>query len=273
MLRWLGATLLVLACGFHPGSAALAQQESLPRTANGTPDLSGVWQSVNAANWNLEPHAASAGATEMLGAIAAVVPGLGVVDSGTIPYLPEAREQRERNFANRRTEDPEAKCFRPGIPRATYLPQPFQIIQTPTEIFMAYQYAKASRSIHMTNHGPAPVDGWMGWSNGRWEGDTLVVEVTGMNANWLDRAGNFFSENVRVVERYTPIDASHLQYEATIEDPTVFERPWSISMPLYRRIEPDAQLLEFKCVEFAEELMYGHLSKSAAQSEGSSGNE
>jgi hypothetical protein len=199
-----------------------------------------------------------------------VPPGLGVVEQGTIPYLPEAREQRDRNFANRRTEDPEAKCFRPGIPRATYLPHPFQIFQTPTEIFVAYQYAQASRTIHMADRIAPPVDAWMGWSNGRWEGDTLVVEVTGLNANWLDRAGNYLSANARVVERYALINADHMQYEATIEDATLFERPWTISMPLYRRIEANAQLLEFKCVEFAEELMYGHLSKSAAQAEGSS---
>ena len=255
-------------------SPTQAASEEIARTANGRPNLDGVWQALNSAYWNLEPHAASQGATEVLGAIGAVAPGLGVVEGERIPYLPDALVQRDQNFANRRTEDPEAKCFRPGVPRATYMPQPFQIFQTETEILIAYQYAIASRSIYMRDHIEAPVDGWMGWSNGSWEGDTLVVEVTGLNGQtWLDRAGNFATANARVVERYTLIGANHIQYQATIEDPSVYERPWTISMPLYRRIDSNTQLLEFKCVVFAEELMYGHLSKAAAESEGGSGNE
>jgi len=248
---------------------------AIARTAAGVPQLDGVWQAMSSANWDLEPHAARQGASEVLGAIAAVPPGLGVVEGGRIPYLPDALEQRDQNFANRRTEDPEAKCFRPGIPRATYMPQPFQIFQTDSEIFIAYQYAISSRSIYMQDHIDAPVDSWMGWSNGRWEGDTLVVEVTGLNGQtWLDRAGNFASANARVTERYTPEGQNHMWYEATIDDPTVFERPWTLSLMLHRVMDqPNPELLEFKCVEFAEELMYGHLSKAAVQSEGGTGNE
>jgi hypothetical protein len=235
----------------------------------GEPDLNGIWQSLSDANWDLEPHAARPGATEVLGAIGAVPPGVGVVAGGTIPYRPEALAQREQNFASRRTEDPEAKCFNPGIPRATYMPQPFQIIQSDTDLFFAYQYRLASRTVHIEELVDIPVDSWMGWSNGHWDGDTLVVEVTNQNGQaWLDRAGNYASANVRVIERFTLVGPDHIQYEATIEDPTVFERPWTLSMPLYRRIEPNAQILEFKCVEFAEELMYGHLSKDAAETQG-----
>jgi hypothetical protein len=267
-------SVLFLAVAALFWAPAFAQRDEFPRSADGKPDLSGVWQALDTAYWDLEPHAASQGATEVLGAIGAVPPGLGAVEGGRIPYRPEALAQREANFANRRTEDPEAKCFRPGVPRAAYLPQPFQIFQTPSEIFVAYQYAQASRSIHMQDHRPALVDSWMGWSNGSWDGDTLVVEVTGLNGEtWLDRSGNYASANARIVERYTPIGSDHLQYEATIDDPSVFERPWTISIMLYRRIEPNARLLEFKCVEFAEELMYGHLSKAAAESEGGSSNE
>ena len=103
----------------------------------------------------------------------------------------------------------------------------------------------------------AQIDSWMGWSNGRWEGDTLVVDVTGFNGHtWFDRAGNFHSDALHVVERWTPTDAGHLMYEATIEDPNVFTRPWKISFPIYRRLEPNAQLLEFNCVPFVEEMMY-----------------
>lgn len=259
------ALILTVACA--PEEAPIlaeTAQDNITRTAEGRPDLSGVWQALSSAHWNLEPHAASQGASEVLGAIGAVPPGIGIVDQGTIPYLPEAKAQRDRNFANRRTEDPEAKCFRAGVPRANYMPYPFQIFQTESEVFIAYQYALASRSIMMANPMEAPFDSWMGWSNGHWEGDTLVVEVSGQNGqSWLDRAGNFASENIRVIERFTPISADHLMYEATIEDSTVFTRPWKISLPLYRRIEKNSNFLEFKCIEFAEELMFSHLKKGA----------
>lgn len=257
-------SVLVAALLVFPVQPAAAQTgaSDVPRTADGRPDLNGIWQVLNSANWNLEPHAASQGAVETLGAIGAVAPGLGVVEGGQIPYLPEAEAQRDENYANRRTEDPEAKCFRPGLPRATYMPYPFQIFQTGTDIFVAYQYAGAIRTIFMQDQVDAPVDSWMGWSNGRWEGDTLVVDVAGLNGQtWLDRAGNFASEQVRVVERFTPAGPNHIQYEATLEDPSVYSEPWTISMPLYRRIEPNARLLEFKCVPFAEEMMYGYLRK------------
>lgn len=250
------AVLLLVAAG-----PALTQTAGTPKTAAGKPNLSGIWQVLNEANWNLEPHVATQGAVESLGAIGAVPPGIGVVQGGRIPYLPSALEQRRHNAASRRTEDPEAKCFMTGVPRSTYLPHPFQILQTDTDITVLYQYAGAVRTIFMKNRGEAPVDSYMGWSNGRWEGNTLVVEVTGLNANWLDRSGNFASETRKVTERYTMTDADHIRYEATIEDPAVFSAPWTISMPLYRRMEPNARLLDFRCVEFAETLMYDHLRK------------
>jgi hypothetical protein len=258
------ASLGVVGCSQQQEQPLAPEFDLVPRTADGKPNLDGFWQVLNTANWGLEPHAASQGASEVLGAIGARPPGLGVVEGGQIPYLPDALAQRELNFRNRRTDDPEAKCFRPGVPRATYMPYPFQIFQTDSEIFIAYQYALATRSIHMQDHMNAPFDSWMGWSNGRWEGDTLVVDVSGLNGQaWLDRAGNFASDALRVTERYTPQGPDHLLYSATIEDPTVFSRPWSISMTLYRLRERDFRLLEFKCIEFAEELMYGHLTKTA----------
>ena len=246
-------------------AADAASAPILPRMPDGKPDLNGIWQALNTANWNLEPHAASQGVTELLGAIGAVPPGSGVVKEGAIPYLPEANAQRVQNFANRRTEDPEAKCYRPGVPRATYMPYPFQVFHTGSEVFIAYQYASATRTINMKDPIKAPFDSWMGWSNGHWEGDTLVVDVTAQNGQaWLDRAGNYTSADVHVVERYTMIDTDHMMYQATIEDPAVFMHAWTISMPLYRVIEPAARILEFKCVEFSEELLYGQLSKNKA---------
>jgi len=251
----------IAACMLLAAAVVQGQPGELPRRADGTPDISGIWQALNNANWNLEAQVAEQGPVESLGAIGAVPPGQSVIAGNEIPYKPEAAQQREQNFALRRTEDPEARCFMPGIPRATYMPQPFQIFQTDTDIMMAYQFAGAVRTVYMSNHMEAPIDSWMGWSNGRWEGDTLVIEVAGLNPNWLDRAGNFYTSTARITERYTPLSPYHLQYEATIEDPAVYEEPWAISMPLYRRIEDGARLYDFKCPEFAEEIMYNQLTR------------
>jgi hypothetical protein len=233
-----------------------------PRTASGKPDLSGIWQVMNTAEWNVEDHAASAGNLPQLGAIGASPAGVSVVEGGTIPYLPEAAAKRKENFAKRWTEDPEIKCYLPGVPRATYLPFPFQIVESDKTILFSYEYDGAARIVNMDSNKEAPIDSWMGWSNGHWEGDTLVVDVTGLNdKTWFDRAGNFHSDALHVVERYTPRGSGMIHYEALIEDPKTFSRPWKMSMILYRHQEPNARLLEFKCVEFVEELMYGPLRK------------
>jgi hypothetical protein len=243
-----------------------AEAYKAPRTADGRPNLNGIWQALNTANWDIQTHAARSGQVVTLGAIGAVPPGLGVVEGDEIPYLPEAAAKKKENFANRLTADPEIKCYLPGVPRATYMPYPFQIVQTPKFILMAYEYAGATRTIYMDKVPPSPADSWMGDSAGHWEGDTLVVDVTSLNEEtWFDRAGNFHSDALHVVERYTPLSPDALTYEATIEDPKVFSRPWKMSMPLYRRLEKNAQLLEFKCVEFVEELMYGHLRKQPSK--------
>jgi hypothetical protein len=233
-----------------------------PRTADGRPNLSGIWQAVNTANWDVEDHIARQGPVVSLGASFSVPPGFGVVEGGPLPYKPEALARREENRRNAMARDPEVKCYMPGIPRATYQGHPFQIVQTPQQILMAYEFANASRVVYMGKTEESPNAFWMGWSRGRWEGETLVIDVTGLtDQTWFDRAGNFHSEALHVVERYTATGPDHLWYEATIEDPNVFTRPWKLSMPLYRRIEKNAQLLENICVEFSEELLYGHLRK------------
>jgi hypothetical protein len=242
------------------------------------PDLNGMWEALNSADWDLEPHAAGpAPFPALLGAIAAEPAGQGVVEGGKIPYQPWAEAKKKENFAKRLTRpttrelnettgDPEAKCYLPGVPRATYIPLPFRIVQAPKQVFFAYEFASATRIVFMDRKPKIPSDAWMGWSTGHWEGDTLVIDVTNQNdRTWFDRAGNFHSEALHVTERYTPISPYHLMYEATIEDPKVFTRPWTIRMPLYRRIELNAQLLEFKCVEFAEEFMYGHLVENTSK--------
>ena len=257
MRRTVICTLLL----FSSMDFALAQSAAVPRTGAGKPDLNGIWQVLNEADWNLEPHNAAQGAVDTLGTIGAVAPGIGVVVGGRIPYLASSLEQRQKNFADRRTGDPEARCFLPGVPRATYQPYPFQILQTDTDLMFVYEFAGAVRTISMGKPTEAPVDSWMGWSNGHWDGNTLVVEVSGLTDNWLDRSGNFASGNRKVTERYTLQDKDHMLYEARIEDPGVFARPWIIRMPLYRRMEPAARLMDFRCVEFAEEMMYGTLRK------------
>ncbi|MDQ2949073.1 MAG: hypothetical protein M3Y27_24565 [Acidobacteriota bacterium] len=243
---------------------------------DGKPDLNGIWQTLNEANYDLEGHAARpamalrsgpygpvpAAPVLALGAVGSVPPSLGVVEGGEIPYKPEALKKKKENQQNWLTSDPEIKCYLPGVPRATYIPQPFQILQSARQLMIAYQYAGAVRNIYFKDPGPAPVDSWMGQSVGHWDGETLVVDVTGMNdQTWFDRAGNFHSDALHVIERYRRTSPDVISYEATIEDPNVFTRPWKISMPLYRRQEKDARIMEFKCVEFVEELMYGGFRK------------
>jgi len=232
-----------------------------PRTGDGKPNLNGIWQALNTANWDIEAHAAAPGLIAELGASIAVPGGLGVVE-GEIPYKPEALAKKKANYTDRLKLDPENKCYLPGVPRGTYMPFPFQILQSQKHIMIVHEFAGAVHTIYMENQTPAPADSWMGWSNGRWEGETLVVDTTGFNdSTWFDRAGNFHSDALHVVERFTARSADTLMYDVTIEDPNVFTRPWKMTMPLYRRVEKNAQLMEFRCVEFVEDLLYGHLRK------------
>ncbi len=247
-----------------------------PRGPDGHPDLNGVWQVLNTANFDIQPHMARAAMALRpgpsgpvpdkpvlaLGAVGSVPAGLGVVDGGEIPYKPDALARKVENQAHWLERDPEIKCYLPGVPRATYMPYPLQIFQSQSALLIAYEYAGAVRNIMFTDPGPAPVDAWMGQSVGHWEGDTLVVAVTGQNdSTWFDRSGDFHSDQLKVVERYTPSGPDTLRYEAQITDPEVFTRPWTMHMTLYRRVGEDARLQQFKCVEFVEELMYGNLRK------------
>ena len=255
------AVVAVFSLAVRP-TAGQAPGYRAPRTADGRPNLNGIWQSMNTANWDIQGHAARSGPVVQLGAVGAVPGGQGVVDGNEIPYLPAMAGRKRTNGEKWLAMDPEVKCYLPGVPRAMYMPFPFQVVQTPQYILMAFEFASAVRTIHMGKTPPSPVDTWMGHSVGRWEGETLVIDVTSFNdQSWFDRAGNFHSEALHVVERITPLSADAINYEATITDPKVFARPWKMSMPLYRRLEKNAQLMEFKCVEFVEELMYGHLRK------------
>ena len=283
-MRWLSVLQSSIVAGVAAGAVAAVSLSSvtgqsrttnIPRV-NGKPNLNGIWQAINSANWDIQAHSARAAlamrpgpivpvpAKEVLafGAVGSIPPGLGVVEGDELPYKPEALKKKQENQANWLTLDPEIKCYLPGVPRATYMPFPFQIVQSTTAFFIAYEYAGAVRNVLLKDPGPAPLDSWMGQSFGRWEGDTFVIDVTGFtDGSWFDRAGNHHSSSMKVTERYTMTDADHIQYEATIDDPETFTRPWKMSMPLYRRVERGARIGQFKCVEFVTELMYGHLRK------------
>ena len=221
---------------------------SLPRMADGRPNLQGIWQVRNRASVDLQDHVARHG----------MPAGRGVVEDGVeggeIPYQPWATAKKRENFANRTTADPLASCYLPGVPRIMYMEWPFQIYQTRDHIAMTFEWSQVFRLIYTNGSRPSEdLEFWMGDSRGRWEGDTLVVEVTNHNdRTWFDMAGNFHSEALKVVERYTLVDADTLRYEVTIEDPKVFTRPWKISMPLHRHKDMD-RILEYQCQAEAEE--------------------
>jgi len=253
-IRW-HIVVFVLAAVVFVTSARAADQSAqeggrvsaLPRSPDGKPDLSGVWQTINSAAWNIQDHNGQLG----------VPPGEGVVEGNEIPYQPWAAAKKDENFKNRATADPESKCYLPGVPRITYMPHPFQIVQTRDHIAILYEYLHAQRIIYTDGrpHLPGVIDTlWLGDSIGRWEGDSLVVDIIHFNnESWFDRTGNFHSEALHVIERYTPMSADHIQYEVTIEDPKVFTRPWKMTMPLYRRKESRIRLLEYECVDYLQQ--------------------
>lgn len=220
---------------------APAAAYSPPRTPDGRPDLQGVWQALSTAVWNIQDHPAAPG----------IPAGQGVVAGNELPYLPDALTRRQENFRNRATEDTEAKCHMPGVPRLMYMPYPFQIVQSPQLIAILSEYAHSVRYIRMQGEHPKVGEWFLGDSRGRWEGETLVIDTRNFTSEtWFDRSGNFHSEALHVVERITRSGPDHLRYEATIEDPKVFSRPWTMAMPLYRRVEPNVRVLEYECQNF-----------------------
>jgi hypothetical protein len=226
------------------GPAVPRTASAIPRTADGKPNLQGIWQAGSRAAYGLEDHAASH-----------LTPaGRSVVEGGTIPYQEAARKTRDQNFAERAKRDPLNQCFLPGVPRIMYMELPFHIFQTPTHIGITFEWSQVFRLIY--TNGTKPVQGiqfWMGDSRGRWEGDTLVIDVTNFNdRTWFDAAGNFHSDALRVEERLTLVDANTIRYQATMTDPKVFTRPWTITLPLRRQTEMD-RVLEYQCQAEAEE--------------------
>jgi hypothetical protein len=225
-------------------TGAAAQQ----RASSGPGDLQGIWEARNTAAGDLQDHGSSLG----------IAAGRSVIvdpPDGKIPYQPWAAAKREENNKNRATADPLSKCYLAGVPRVTYLPFPFQIFQTPKFVAIAYEYDHGTRTVYLDGSKHLPdIDFWMGDSRGHWEGKTLVVDVADLNdQTWLDAAGDFHSDAMKVTERYTRTGPDTLQYEATIEDPKVYTRPWTIRMTLYRHTEKNAQLYEYECHDYLEE--------------------
>ena len=241
--RSMMAVAVVSAVALAVPAAGQTSAYTPPRTEHGQPDLQGIWQVLNTAAWDIEDHSASLG----------VPAGRAVVEGDGIPYQPWALEKRRENYTNRVTLDPEHRCLLSGIPRITYMPYPFQIVQQADKVDILYEYNHSLRHIYMNGnpHPEGPINWWMGDSRGSWDGETLVVDVVHFtDQTWFDRAGNFHSEALHVVERYTPTSPNHLLYEVTIEDPEVFTRPWKMSMTLYRRMDPTAELLEYECYAY-----------------------
>ncbi len=242
----LAVALVQVASAQSPATHSQTKAASLPRLPDGKPDLQGIWEARNTADGNLEAHSAGAG----------IRAGEGVIvdpPDGKIPYQAWAAAKQQENFAKRAMLDPVNRCFLPGVPRITYMHYPFQIFQTPEFVAITYEYVHASRTIHMKGPHLEDIAFWMGDSRGHWEGDTLVVDVADNEPEtWLDMSGNFHSDALHVVERYTRTSLDTLRYEATIEDPKVFTKPWKISMPLYRDAEKNAQLYEYECHVYRE---------------------
>jgi len=226
--------------GQAKAKAARAQSSQIPRLPSGKPDFSGIWETLSEADYDLEPHSGRRDAP----------PSAGVVENGQIPYLPKALAQKQRNFAARAKDDPRVKCWTLGVPRSVYYPAPFQIFQRDRDLTLVHQFGHQVRTIHTngTLH-PKSVESnfWLGDSRGHWEGDTLVVDVTDLyDETWLDRAGNYHSEALHVVERWSFIDRNTISYSATLDDKDVFSRPWTIHVVLNRR-EKGFELIEDYC--------------------------
>lgn len=241
--------LVVQAAGVRAQQPQAQAAASIPRARDGKPDLSGFWQAMTTANYNIQDHSAEPG----------VPAGQGIVEGDEIPYQDWALEQKRKNYFSRATLDPETKCFAPGVPRAMYMPYPFQIVQDPSKVYMIFEYAFHNRTIFTdgSKHPRGGLETWMGDSRAHWEGDTLVNDVADFNdLTWFDRAGNFHSTALHVVERYTLMDRNSINYEATIEDPKVFTRPWKMRLIFYRHLEENFRILEYLCWAFPLEKHY-----------------
>jgi hypothetical protein len=238
------------------GSKPVAKVPPMPRTPAGKPDFQGLWEvrppGGNAA-YDVEDH---------LKQVYGIPPGKGVIvdpKDGKIPYLPAAAQRKQDLVEHHMYEDPEAHCFLSGVPRQVYAPFGFTILQPAGYTLMLFENFHAYRVIPMDGrpHLPPDIKLYDGDSRGSWDGDTLVVDVTNQNdKTWFDMAGNFHSDAIHVVERYTPADANTINYQATIDDPKTFSRPWTIAFPITRITRPGYEMMELACVEGERDLKH-----------------
>lgn len=242
------AAVLYSVCWCLGATSAGAQQTfTPPRLYDGrTPDFRGIWETRSSAWLNIEGHTAATG----IPAAKSII-----VDppDGKIPYQAWALAKRDENSRHGLTADPRGRCAQAGVPRATYLPTPLQIVQSPGNFAIIYQDVHTYRIIYLDNRPFYDrIDWWMGDSRGRWDGDSLVVEVRDLNdETWFDQAGNHHSEDMRVMERYTLTGPDTLRYDATMTDPKAFTKPWTISLTLQRHKEPGFRIIEDECLEDA----------------------
>ena len=222
-----------------------------PRTADGKPDLTGIWVATGAIL--LFEGEEAFRAARAADAAAGRPPG----NSGEPPpFKPEAEAQRQRFLERRGIDDPMARCLLTGVPRINFRPLPFEMVQLPDRVIMLYEIHHAFRIIP-TYGRPPPEDAepsYLGESVGRWEGDTLVVDVTSFNdKTWLTGVGTIHTEDLRVTERYTRDSHDTIRYEVTMEDPNVLTRPWTLRETF--RLRPNERLREYECIESNEDLL------------------
>ena len=221
-----------------------------------TPDFRGIWQARGTAYVNIEGHAGEKGQPKSASIV--VDPS-----DGKIPYKAEALARRDENYRARATADPSVKCYQAGVPRATYLATPLQVLQSPGNFAIVYQENHAFRVFHPdTRPHFDNADWWMGDTRYRWDGDTLIADVAALTDQlWFDQAGNYHTTGVHIVERYRMTGPDTLEYEARIEDPAVYTRPWTLRTLLHRVTERGARIIEDECLDDANGVRH-HISPS-----------
>jgi hypothetical protein len=246
---------LVAAAALAPSASGQGRGAYTPSKGwDGHADLTGIWEAFGApAGDSIEARNAAWGIRATLGSVTDP-PG------GLLPYKPEAVAKRNANFKNRAQLDSTNKCYMPGVPRLMYMGYPFQIFQSSKFVIVASEYMHTYRTIYVdgSKHLDS-VDFYDGDSRGHWEGDTLVVDVTNFNdQTWFDKAGNYHSDALHVVERFTRTSADTMTYTASVEDPKVFTRAFTITVPMFRHTETNARLLEYECQSYREDEASGN---------------
>jgi len=233
--------------------ASAATKDAVPRASDGKPDLSGVWQggSTRKGSWEEANTGLGVGGTGTDPKAAAnVSPSAPQTGRDPAPYQDWAAKKVMESYNKRGIDDPAAFCLPPGLPRLTILGLfPIQIVQTPKQIIMLYEYMNVFRIIPIgLKHPEDMVPTYLGDSVAHWEGDTLVVDITGFNdKTWLTATGTFHSTALHMTERYTRVSKDQINYETTMEDPKVLTRPWVVKSTMMLR--EGTRVQEYVCAE------------------------